>query len=165
MSMTSRTKTALLTGAAVLAIAGVGTGIAVAQSADPPSPTPPVPSSAAPTPDDMSDSDGGHGGHGKHGGPLARIVHGEATVTTDHGYQVLDLQRGVVDSANPGQLTVRSADGFTATYAVGDSTKVRKDRKDSDISQVVANDRVTVVATKAGNTITATRIRDTGPAK
>ncbi|MBV9140066.1 MAG: hypothetical protein JO115_03970 [Pseudonocardiales bacterium] len=163
--MTSRTKTALLTGAAVLAIAGVGTGIAVAQSADPPSPTPPVPSSAAPTPDDMSDSDGGHGGHGKHGGPLARIVHGEATVTTDHGYQVLDLQRGVVDSANPGQLTVRSADGFTATYAVGDSTKVRKDRKDSDISQVVANDRVTVVATKAGNTITATRIRDTGPAK
>jgi hypothetical protein len=162
MSMTSRTKMALLTGAAVLAITGVGTGIAVAQSAAPPSPTPPAPSSAAPMPDDMSDS---HDGHGRHGGPLARIVHGEAIVTTDHGYQVVDLQRGVVDSANPGQLTVRSADGFTATYAVGDSTKVRKNREDSDISQVVANDRVTVLATKAGNTITATRIRDTGPAK
>ncbi|MGH3828000.1 MAG: DUF5666 domain-containing protein, partial [Pseudonocardiaceae bacterium] len=108
---------------------------------------------------------GWHGGHGRQGGLLARIEHGEATVDTDHGYQVVDLQRGVVASANSGQLTVRSADGFSATYVVDNSTKVHKGPGSSDISQVLANDRVTVVATKAGGTATATRIGDTGPAQ
>jgi hypothetical protein len=166
--MISRTKMTLLTGAAVLAIAGAGTGIALAQSSDPPSPTPPAPSSSAPEPDGMSrchDGHDGHDGHGRRGGLLARIEHGEATVTTDQGDRVIDLQRGIVNSANSGQLTVRSADGFTATYVVDNSTKIRKDRKASDISQVVANDRVLVLATKAGGTITATGIRDTGPAR
>lgn len=169
--MISRTKMALLTGAAVLAIAGTGTGIALAQSSDPPSPTPPAPSSSAPAPDGMSHCHDGHDGHGRHGmhgrrgGLLARIEHGEATVTTDQGDQVIDLQRGIVNSANSGQLIVRSADGFTTTYVVDNSTKIRKDRKASDISQVVANDRVIVLATKAGGTITATNIRDTGPAR
>jgi hypothetical protein len=166
--MISRTKMTLLTGAAVLAIAGAGTGIALAQSSDPPSPTPPAPSSSAPEPYGMSrchDGHDGHDGHGRRGGLLARIEHGEATVTTDQGDRVIDLQRGIVNSANSGQLTVRSADGFTATYVVDNSTKIRKDRKASDISQVVANDRVLVLATKAGGTITATGIRDTGPAR
>ncbi|MGH3869021.1 MAG: DUF5666 domain-containing protein [Pseudonocardiaceae bacterium] len=158
--MISRTKMTLLAGIAVLAIAGVGTGIAFAQSSDPPSPAPPTSSSAAPAPDDMEH------GHGRHGGPLSRIVHGEATLTTkDHGYQVVDLQRGIVDSVNSGQLTVRSADGFTATYMTNNATKIRKGRESSDISQVLANDRVTVVATKTNGTATATRIHDGGPAK
>jgi hypothetical protein len=158
--MLSRTKMTLLAGIAVLAIAGVGTGIAFAQSSDPPSPAPPTSSSAAPAPDDMPH------GHGRHGGPLSRIVHGEATLATkDHGYQVVDLQRGIVDSINSGRLTVRSADGFTATYVVNGSTKILKDHKSSDISQVLAKDRVTIMATKTNGTVTATHIRDSGPAK
>jgi hypothetical protein len=166
--MISRTKMTLLAGAAVLVIAGAGTGIAFAQSSDPPSPAPPTPSSTAPAPQGMShchDGHDGHDGHGRHGGLLARIEHGEATVTTDQGDRVVDLQRGIVNSANSGQLVVRSADGFTATYVVDDSTKIRKDRKASGISQVAANDRVIVLATKAGSTTTATNIRDTGPAR
>ena len=169
--MISRTKMTLLAGAAVLVIAGAGTGIAFAQSSDPPSPAPPTPSSAAPEPQGMSHCHDGHDGHdghgmrGRRGGLLARIEHGEATVTTDQGDRVVDLQRGIVSSANSGQLIVRSADGFTATYVVDDSTKIRKDRKASDISQVAANDRVMVLATKAGSTTTATNIRDTGPAR
>lgn len=155
--MISRNKMTLLAGMAVLAIAGVGTGIAFAQSSDPPSLAPSTSLGAAPALEAMP--------HG-HGGPLSRIVHGEATLTTkDHGYQVVELQRGTVDSASPGQLTVRSADGFTATYLINDSTKIHKNRKASDISQVLTHDRVTVVATKANGTVTATRIRDGGPAK
>lgn len=103
-----------------------------------------------------------HHGHGRRGGLLARVVHGEATVNTDHGYQVVDIQRGIVGSSKSGQLTVRSADGFTATYVVNNSTKISKKRKTSDISQVAANDRVTILATKTGSTRTATRIGDTG---
>jgi hypothetical protein len=153
-----RIKVTLLTGAAVLAIAGAGTGVALAQSSDPPSPTAAALSSAAPAPNGMPH------GHGRHRGLLARIEHGEATVRTNHGSQVFDFQRGIVDSANSGRLTVRSADGFTATYVVNNSTKIRRDRKAGNISQVVAKDRVSVVATKTGGTATATRIRDTGPA-
>ncbi len=157
--MISRTKMTLLAGIAVLAIAGVGTGIAFAQSSDPPTPAPSTSSDAAPAPEAMPH------GHGRHGGLLSRIVHGEATLNTkDNGYQVVDLQQGTVDSASSGQLTVRSADGFTTTYLTNDSTKIRKDRKSGNISQVLVNDRVTVVATKANGTATATHIRDGGPA-
>ncbi len=166
--MIRRTKITLLAGAVVLAIAGVGTGIAFAHGSNPPRPRPPAPSSAAPTPDGMRHGHEGRGsriGYGWHGGLLARVAHGEATVNTDHGYQVLDIQRGVVDSANSGQLIVRSADGFTATYVVDTSTKIGKNRKASDISQVAANDQVTILATKTGGTTTATRISDTGPVR
>jgi Domain of unknown function (DUF5666) len=155
--MIKRTKMTVLTGVATLALAGVGTGIAFAQSTDPPTPTPSPPSSP--------EHHGARHGHGGYQGLLGRIEHGEATVDTGNGTQVVDLQRGTVDSASPDGLTVRSADGFTATYTVNNSTKIRKDRKASDISQVATNDRVIVLATKAGNTVTATRINDTGPAK
>ncbi|MGH3684148.1 MAG: hypothetical protein ACRDRU_27380 [Pseudonocardiaceae bacterium] len=163
--MIRRTKMSLLAGVTALAIAGTGTGIAFAQSSDPSAPPtdPPSPSPSAPS--STPAPHGMHHGHGRNGGLLAHIEHGEATVDTGNGTQVVDIQRGTVDSANPGQLTVRSADGFTATYVVNNSTKIRKNRQTSDISQVVANDRVMVLATKTGNTVTAEHIDDTGVAK
>jgi len=103
--------------------------------------------------------------HGRRAGLLGRIEHGEATVDTNHGYQVIEVQRGIVDSANSRQLTVRSADGFSATYVVNNSTKIHKDRRARDIGQVAANDRVIVLAIKTGSTTAATRIGDLGPAR
>lgn len=175
--MIRRTKITLLVGGAVLALAGVGTGLALAQGSNPspppapPSSTAPAPSSVAPAPPGMHHGRGPHcnghrwDGHRGPGGLLARIQHGEATVSTNSGYQVIDIQRGTVESVNPGQLTVRSADGFSATYTVDSSTKIRKNRKAVDINQVVVNDRVTVLATKSGDTATATHINDIGPAR
>ena len=157
--MIRRTRIILLAGATALVIAVVGTGIAFARGTHAPSLAPSAASSTASAPHGMRH------GHGRRGGLLARIEHGEATVKTGHGYQVVDFQRGTVESVNSGQLSVRSADGFSASYGVDKSTKVHTDRRSSDISQVHANDRVTVVATKAGGTATATRIRDTGPAR
>ena len=163
--MIRRTKITLLVGGAVLAIAGVGTGLALAQGGNP-SPPPAPPSSTAPAPPGMHHGRGPHwDGHRGPGGLLARIQHGEATVSTNSGYQIIDIQRGTVDSVSSGQLTVRSADGFSATYTVDSSTKIRKNRKTVDINQVVVNDRVMVLATNSGNTATATHINDTGPAK
>jgi hypothetical protein len=160
--MMKRTKVTVAAGVAALALASAGTGVAFAQTSDPtPSPTPTPSGSPAPH--------GAHHGHGGFGGGglLSRIEHGEATVDTgtNNATQVIDIQRGTVDSAGSGTLTVHSADGFSATYTVDSSTKIRKDRKTSDISQVAANDQVTVVAIKAGDTLTAQRINDTGPAR
>jgi hypothetical protein len=98
------------------------------------------------------------------GGILSRIEHGEGTVQTAQGTEVIDIQRGTVESVSPGQLTVRSADGFSATYTVNHSTMIRKGRKPSGIAQVMAKDQVIVLATKSGTTATATRIVDTGNA-
>jgi hypothetical protein len=97
-------------------------------------------------------------------GILSRIEHGEATLKTPHGQEVMDIQRGTVESVSPGQLKVRSADGFSATYAVNHSTKIRKNGKPSDIAQVTTHDQVIVLATKSGTNVTATRIVDTGGA-
>jgi hypothetical protein len=156
--MIKRTKRVLLVGVAALALAGMGTGIAFAQGSDTPSPTP--------TPSNSPKPQGMRHGHSGNGGLLSRIEHGEATVDTSNGgTQVVDIQRGTVASSSSGQLTVRSADGFTATYTVNNSTTIRKNGKPSDISQVVVNDRITVVAVKTDSTITAQRINDTGPAQ
>ena len=156
-----QTKMTMVAGVAALALAGVGTGVAFAQPSDPaPSPTPTPSGSPAPY-----GARHGHGGFGNKG-LLGRIEHGEAVVDTgnNNGTQVVDIQRGTVDSVGSGTLTVHSADGFSATYTVDGSTKIRKNRATSDISQVVTNDRVTVVAIKAGDIVTAQYIDDTGPA-
>ena len=160
--MISRIKIILLTGAAVLATAAAGTGMAAGHSAQPPPAQLPAPASFSTAPGPCA-----HGMHGKMGswGILRQIEHGEATLKTAHGQEVVDLQRGTVESVSPQKLTIRSADGFSATYAVNQSTKIRKDRKPSDIAQVMTNDKVLVVATKSGNTATATHIVDTGGSK
>ncbi|MBV8992768.1 MAG: hypothetical protein JO287_03480 [Pseudonocardiales bacterium] len=78
----------------------------------------------------------------------------------NNGAQVIDIQRGTVDLVGPGTLTIHSTDGFSATCTVDSSTKIRKNRVSNDISQVATNDRVTVVAIKAGDTVTVQHIND-----
>lgn len=84
--------------------------------------------------------------------------------TGNNTIQVIDIQRGTVSSADSGTLTVQSTDGFSATYTVNRATKITKNRRTSDISQVATNDQVSVMAINAGGTLTAQRINDTGPA-
>src|SRR5437764_442300 len=109
----------------------------------------------APAASSQAAATAGHGHHGKHGhhegqaGPLRRVLHGEFTVAVpNNGTQLMDVQRGEVVSATPTAVTVKSRDGFTGTYGVDGNTKVRKDRKPSDIGQVKPGDRVVVLATK-----------------
>jgi hypothetical protein len=177
--MISRIKITLLTGAAALATAALGTGMAAEHSAQPPMPIPSASSSTAPGSPGMSPWPGHwhrhghrHGRgcmHGMHGGMMGhgmmgRIEHGEGTVQTARGPEVVDIQRGTVESVGAGKLTVRSADGFSATYTVNHSTTIRKGGKPSGIARVMTKDQVIVLATKSGTTATATRIVDTGHA-
>lgn len=150
--MMTRTKAVLVGSAAVLALAGVGAGVAVADSG----PTSPTTSSGTPN---------GHPGkHPKARSLLARTEHGEVTVRTKTGAQVVDLQRGEVTAVSPQSITVKSADGFTATYVIDGNTKVRKGKQQSSIGDVHTDDRILVVAIKTGGTETAKRIADAGPA-
>jgi len=163
--MVKRTKTMVAAGTLALALAGTGAGVAAAQT----TPTAPGPSTAAnpapASPAPGAKHTGTHTGMGKHRGGLRRVEHGEFTVHTKTGDKVMDVQRGVVTAVNATSVTVKSTDGFSSTYTINPTTKVRKDKTTAAVSQIATNDRVQVMATKTGSTVIAQRIGDIGPAK
>ncbi|HEY3609545.1 MAG TPA: hypothetical protein VGL06_18735 [Pseudonocardiaceae bacterium] len=155
--MMKRTKGALIAGTAVLAMAGVGGGIAFAADSTPTTTAPTTwaaPATSAPA---------GHQHRAR--GLAGRVEHGQFTVRTKTGDQVLGIQRGQVTSVGATSVTVRSADGFTATYGVSSTSKVRVQRQTSTIANVHTGDRVAVAALHSGSTDTVRSIADGGPAK
>jgi len=159
MLMNKRTKTILTTASLALVLAGTGAGVATAQTSTTPTP-PGTASSSTPTPAAKTAK------HPHHkGGQLRRVEHGEFTVHTKTGDKVLDTQRGVVTAVNAESVTVKSAEGFSATYTLNPATKVHKGKQTATTAQITTNDRVRVLANKTGTTDTATRIGDAGPAK
>ena len=134
----------LITGAAVAALVAGG-GVAYAVSA--PTSTTTATQPSAPT----------KAKH--HRSLLGRVSHGELTLGgKDH--RVVDVQRGQVQSVSSTSVSVRSDDGFTASYTVDSKTKIRKDGKASAIGDVHNGDTVVIVATKANGADTTTRIGD-----
>jgi hypothetical protein len=133
------------------------TGSSGAQKAGPP---------AAAGPRADGDGDGGHrgGGHGTGMGPgmgmgIGGALHGSFVAAKQGGgYQTVDMQRGTVTGVSATSITVKSADGFTATYAVDSSTLVHAQR--DGIDSVKAGDEVGVTATESGSEKKATSIVD-----
>jgi hypothetical protein len=154
--MMKRTKGALIAGTAVLAMAGVGGGIAFAANS---TPTTTEPATTAPS----SSAAAAHQHRAR--GLVGRAEHGQITVRTKTGDQVLDIQHGQVTSVSATSVTVRSTDGFTATYAISGTSTVRVQKKTSTIANVHTGDQVAVAALHTGNTDTIRRIADAGPAK
>jgi len=87
------------------------------------------------------------------------VVHGQLTVPkSGGGYQTEDVQQGTVTAVSSGSITVKSADGFTATYVVSSNTLV--DAKAAGIGSVKKGDTVSVTATVSGSTATAVNVLD-----
>lgn len=70
-------------------------------------------------------------------------------------YVTLQGQRGTITKVSSTALTVKSADGFTATYALDSKTKVHADGKTASPSSLKTGQQIAVVATKSGSTFTA----------
>jgi hypothetical protein len=68
------------------------------------------------------------------------------------------LQRGEATAVSPTEITVRSEDGFTATYTVDDDTVVVAAR--DGIEAVAEGTEVAVVAVEQGDAATAVRVVD-----
>ena len=156
------TRSAVGAGAAAVALLGAG-GAAFAQGGAPAAPSPDQAQHQTAHPDkhDKHGKAGKHGKHRKHH-PLAGVQHGEFTKTTKQGERTFDIQRGTVVSADPAAVTVRSKDGFTATYAVDQSTKVHKQHRKAPITEVRPGDRVGVRAVKDGARAVAHQVHDSG---
>jgi hypothetical protein len=75
---------------------------------------------------------------------LGNVQHGEFTVQGPNGKAtVMTLQRGSVTAAAATKLTVKSEDGFSASYTLDSSTRGRA-------TGLKSGDEVTVLATKDG---------------
>jgi membrane protein implicated in regulation of membrane protease activity len=162
--MTKRTKIALIAGTTVLALAGIGGGVAFAASGG--SGATPIPNAslAASTVSGTPSTGAATPKARQARSLLARVEHGEVTLRTKKGDETVDIQRGQVAAVSATTVTVRSPDGFTATYTLGTASKVLSKGKASTIGDVHDGDRVNVLATRSGNTLTVRRLGDPGPA-
>ena len=131
---------------------GIGAGLAYAD----PSPTPSASLTASASPTAKPDPKERKRDHRR--GLAARALHGEVTLAGKK-HRVVVFQRGPVAQLSDKTLTVKSKDGFSATYVLTGDTKVRKQKADIPIGDLKVGDRVRVVATKDGSTLTAVRIR------
>jgi hypothetical protein len=152
--------------ATVAVLAAAATGVALASTSGTPSPSPsgssaspntgiPKQEGAVPGPGGRQRGPGGFRGGGGFGGPgLAGplgALHGEFVVPKQGGgYQTLVVQRGSVSSVSASTITVKSDDGFSATYAVSADALVNAAR--DGIGSIKKGDEVSVVAQqKSGN--------------
>jgi hypothetical protein len=107
------------------------------------------------------DADGDHGGHGPGFGfgPGRGAIHGSfVTAKQGGGYQTIDTQRGTVTAVSSTSISVKSEDGFTATYVVTADTLVNAQRE--GIASIKVGDEVGVVGLENAGSSTAVQIMD-----
>jgi hypothetical protein len=137
--------------AGTIALAGgIGAGLAYADS---PTDSPTASPTAQPNGKDKA------GGQAKHRRLIARAIHGEVTLAGKK-HRVVAFQRGTVAAVSATSLTVKSPDGYRATYVLKPETKVRQGKQPGRLTDLTADDRVRVVAIKDGSTLTAKRVHE-----
>ncbi len=102
-----------------------------------------------------------HAGPGKHGAKMRRLihrfgVHGEIVTTDKSGnFTTREGIVGTVSDVSSTAITVKAADDYTLTFAIGDSTKVRVRANGSgnagSIGDVHDGDSVAVMGKHAGS--------------
>lgn len=158
MEQDTRPRGRILGAVALLAAGGlVGavltlSGGAAAQTSSP---------SQSSTPDGTApDGMRGKPGRGMHGGKLGGPgIHGEFVVPNGSGgYQTIVNQRGEATAVSTTSITVKSEDGYSATYVVNADTLVNAAR--DGISTIKVGDTVHVRGIRSGDTRTAVHISD-----
>ena len=146
----------IVAGVSTVALAGgIGAGLAYA---DPSDPTPAPTATASATPTEKAEKAEPSWDGRKDRRLLARALHGEVTLAGKQ-HRVVVFQRGPAEKASATSITVKSADGYTATYVIGPDTTVRKNGQAATAAELRAGDRVFVAAAKDGSTPQALRIR------
>lgn len=176
MKLGSR-KPAVIAAAAAVGVAAVAIGITASQSASAASANPSAtpsgrPTGAPGTPGGPGGGPGGWGGpggpggpgglggHRGPGGPGGQLLHGEEVVQQGTKVVTIEEQVGKVTAVSATSITVKSTDGYTATYVVASTTQVGKSGASAKITAVKVGDTVRVEGTKAGSTVTATHVMD-----
>ena len=102
------------------------------------------------------------GGPGDHG-PMGDVLHGQLVVQEPDGSVVTEqVQEGEVTAVSATSISVKSSDGFTATYVINADTRLERDHADGTAAQV--GDAVHVHGTVDGSTVTAEDVDAMSPA-
>jgi hypothetical protein len=164
-----RPRRGLVAGLLTLALLVAGAS-GVALAADRGSSTPTASTGGSPTatpsaaPDrGRGDRHGWRGPRGRHGDAgmfgLLRALHGELVVPkAGGGFETVLVQRGRVTAVSAASISVKSADGFTATYDVTAATVVNATR--DGITSIAKDAQVVVLARKTSAGGTALRVVD-----
>jgi hypothetical protein len=94
-----------------------------------------------------------------------KLLHGEATVAKPGGgTNVLRFQNGTITAINGSSMTVKSTDGFSATYTVDKTSRITLNGADGTLSTLTKNDKVRVLAMQNGSSNIAKMVLDGVPA-
>lgn len=113
---------------------------------------------AGPEAEGGTDQGPGPHGPGGPGGPhgareLRDVLHGDFVVTNpDGGYLTRRMQTGAVTALAGGKLTIKSTDGYSSSYTVGEVPT----------TGIAVGDTVTAVGTVSGSTITLLSLHEKG---
>lgn len=89
----------------------------------------------------------------------SNTLHGEMTVQGKDGVRTVVVQRGTVTATDGKTVTVKSIDGFTLAWRLGDPLRVVQDKKQADVSAIKTGATVGVAGLKSGATTTARLVR------
>lgn len=168
-------KPALIAAAGAAAVIVVAIGVAVSTSASAAGSTPTPAASGAPSGAPGWHGGPGHGpgrggpgfggfggpgGFGGRGGPNGLLLHGEQVVQQGTKVVTIDEQVGKITAVSAGSVTIKSTDGYTATYVLGTATRVDKNGAQAKAASLHVGDQVRVEGTKSGSTITAGTLMD-----
>jgi hypothetical protein len=156
----------IVAGVAVAALlGGAGAALAASRSSAPAAPASAVITNPSPSPGQSAGPvpavPGFHrfGPGPRFGGGPFGVVHGQFVMgKPGGGYQTVDVQNGRVTAVSSTSITLKSADGFTKSYAVTGSTLV--DAQRDGIGSVKVGNQASVQATVSGSTATALSIED-----
>jgi hypothetical protein len=114
----------------------------------------PAPAASAPA------TDAAKAGKARKAGAARKLLrrntlHGEVTLRTKKGVKTIVVQRGAVTAVTASGVTVKSTDGFVASWTFGDKLRVRKDKKAAERAAIVIGAEIGVAGAKAGDTSTA----------
>jgi len=111
---------------------------------------------AGPAPSASADAPGNHGKtraerrSGVRKYLRKNTLHGEISVQGKDGVKTIVVQRGTVTAATSNSVTVKSTDGFTATWTFGDQLKIIQNRKPAQLSTLKTGAQIGIAGTKDG---------------
>lgn len=147
----TKTRIAAIVAAATLG-AGAFTGASLALADDDSSTSNPGSSQSARG--ESGSKGGGHGMRGPREGAPGHMLHSEGVIEdADGNFVTVRMQTGEVTAISATSISVKSADGYTSTYAINDATEQERDRTAD--TQAKVGDTVHVRATVDGSTATA----------
>ena len=83
-----------------------------------------------------------------------RVLHGELVIKTKDGDKTVDTQLGIISAVTATSVEVKSSDGYSQTWTLGTTTKVRAGKKAGSTADLKVGATVRLLGQKDGGSAT-----------